>query len=203
MRYDLYALAAPRDLPAEEVATRIEAWEASGGDPAVAPFDPSSDVAGFFREVEHDLRGIPGFEIVADAEPHTGRGPVWLQTDPPPPAHIAGLRVPRGTPEALREVLGDIYGTAAKFDVRLFDAERGVLHDPLAELGAYASATFWPSGAIRAAVVGGAGLVAAILAWVVGVPIVSGLVIVIGLFMFALAVFTFAVEARKRGGRAG
>lgn len=203
MRYDLYALAGPRDLAVETLVERLTAWEAAGGDPATAPFEPSSDVAGFFREVEHDLRGIPGFEILADAEPHTGRGPVWLQTDPAPPAHIAALRVPRGTPDALREVLGDIYGTAAKFDVLLFDAGLGKLHEPLAELGAYASATFWPGGAIRGALVGGGALLAALVAWAVGIPIVSGLVIIVGLFMFSLSVFTFVAEARKRGARAG
>lgn len=198
MRFDLYAIAGPRDLPIEELTARLEAWEAAGADPATAPFDPSSDVAGFYRELEHDLRDVPGFEIVADADPHTGRGPVWLQTDPAPPAHIAALRVPRGTPDDLREVLGEVYGAAAKFDVLLFDAGLGRLHEPLAELGAYASATFWPGGAIRAAGVGGGALLAAIAAWLIGIPIVSGIVIVVGLFVFSLAAFTFLVEGRKR-----
>jgi hypothetical protein len=198
MRYDLYAFAAPRDLSVEELTQRLEAWEAGGGDPAAAPFEPSSNVAGFYREVEHDLRDIGGVEIVADAERHRGRGPVWLQTEPAPPAHIAAVHLPRSSPEALEEALSTIYGTAAKFDVVLFDANRGVVHEPLAELGAYAEATFWPRGAMRAAVVGGAALVATMVAWITGIPIVGGIVVIVGAFMFSLAVFTFAVEARKR-----
>ncbi len=56
MRHDLYAWAGPRDLSAEEAADRIEQWEARGGALSDAPFEPSSDVAGFYRELEHDLR---------------------------------------------------------------------------------------------------------------------------------------------------
>lgn len=197
MRYDIYAWGAPRDLSAEAAADRIEQWEARGGNPSDAPFEPSSDVAGFFRELEHDFRGLPGFEVVADAEAHTGRGPVWLQTDPPPPAHIAAVRLPRDH-DALRDVLADIYGTATKFDLVLLDTNRGVIQEPMAEMSAYASATFWPYGAIRGAIAGGAGLVAAVAAYLVGIPIVSGLVIVVGLFMFVLSVVTFVAELRKR-----
>jgi hypothetical protein len=198
MRHDIYAFAAPRDLSVEQLTERLEAWEGAGGEPATAPFEPSSDVAGFYREIEHDLRGIPGFGIVADATPHTGRGPVWLQTEPAPPAHVAALRLPRGTPDALTAVLDDVYGTAAKFDVMLFDANRGVLHEPLAAMGAHADATFWPGGAVRGIVVGSGGLVAVIAAWVVGIPLVSGVVVIVGGFLFALAALTLVAETRKR-----
>ena len=201
MRFDIYAWAAPRDLAAEDAAARIEAWEAEGGDLAKAPFEASSDVAGFYREVEHDLRGTEDFAIVADADPHTGRGPVWLQTDPPPPAHLAAIRLPRTTPDALREALSVVYGTATKFDLVFLDANQGVVHQPMAEMSAYASATFWPYGAIRSIVVGGVALLLAIGAYLVGVPILSGLVMVVGVFMAVHSVVTLVAEARKRGER--
>jgi hypothetical protein len=199
MRYDVYAWSAPRDLSVEDVVARIEAWEAEGGDPAKAPFEPSSDVAGFYRELEHDMREIAAFEIVADAGKHTGRGPVWLQTDPPPPAHVAAIRLPRTTEVELAEALNLMYGTATKFDLLFLDANQRVIHQPLQEMATYASATFWPSGAIRAVIAGGAGLVAAIVAYLLGIPIVSGIVIIIGLFLFVLSVATLVSEARKRG----
>ncbi len=198
MRHDLYAWAGPRDLTAEEAADRIEQWEARGGDPSDAPFEPSSDVAGFYRELEHDLRGMPDVEVLADAQPHTGRGPVWLQTDPPPPAHIAAIRLPRASPDDLRAALNDLYGTATKFDLVVLDALHGVVHQPMAEMAALASATFWPGGAIRAVIAGGGGLLAAIAAYLVGIPIVSGIVIVVGLFLFVLSVVTVVAELRKR-----
>jgi hypothetical protein len=197
MRYDIYAWAAPRDLSPEDAADRIEDWEARGGDPALAPFEPSSDTAGFYRELESDMRDLPGFEIVADAEPHRGRGPVWLQTEPAPPAHIVALRLPRGSDSALRSVLNDVYGIGTKFDLILLDAANAVLHEPMAEMGAYADATFWPSGAIRAAFFGGLGLLAAVAAYLIGIPIVSGLVMIVGLFMFVLTVSVFVTYARK------
>ena len=198
MRFDIYAWAAPRDLSAEDATARIEEWEAGGGDPAKAPFEASSDVAGFYREVEHDLRGAAEFAIVADAEPHTGRGPVWLQTDPAPPAHVAAIRLPRTTPDELREALSIVYGTATKFDLVFLDANQGVVHQPMAEMSAYASATFWPYGAVRSIVVGGVALVVAMAAYLIGVPILSGLVIVVGVFMAVLSVVTLVAEARKR-----
>jgi hypothetical protein len=198
MRHDIYAWSAPRDLSPEDAANRIEGWEADGGDPARAPFEPSSDTAGFYRELEHDMRDLPGFAIVADAEPHTGRGPVWLQTDPAPPAHIVAVSLPRGPESALREVLNDVYGTGTKFDLILLDANNGVLHEPMAEMAAYADATFWPSGAIRSGIAGGGGLLAAIAAYLLGIPIFSGLVMIIGLFMFVLSVAVFASQVRKR-----
>ena len=64
-------------------------------------------------------------------------------------------------------------------------------------MAAYASATFWPAGAIQAAVAGGIGLVIAVVAWVVGIPVLSGIVVLIGGFMFVLAVYTFIHEGRK------
>jgi hypothetical protein len=80
----------------------------------------------------------------------------------------------------------------------VLDAANGVIHEPMAELSAYASATFWPHGAIRAGIAGGGGLVAAIAAYLVGIPIASGLVIIVGSFLFLLTVVTFVGEARKR-----
>ena len=57
MRFDIYAWAAPRDLSPEAAADRIDEWETRGGEPADAPFEPSSDIACFYREVEHSNRG--------------------------------------------------------------------------------------------------------------------------------------------------
>ena len=198
MRHDLYAWAGPRDLSAEAAIERIERWEAAGGTPADAPFEPSSDTAGFFRELESDMRGLPGFEIIGDAQPHAGRGPVWLQTDPPPPAHLVAVTLPRASERALREVLADAYGTATKFDLIVLDATNRIIHEPMAEMAAYARATFWPGGAIRAGGFGIGGLLFAIVAYIVGIPIVSGVAIAIGLFLFVLTMSTFVVELRGR-----
>ena len=65
-------------------------------------------------------------------------------------------------------------------------------------MAAQASADFWPAGAIRAAVVGGIGLVAAIVAWNAGIPIVSGLIAIVGAFMALMAIVTFVAEGRTR-----
>ena len=76
---------------------------------------------------------------------------------------------------------------------------------PQEEMAAYASATFWPGGAVQAAVAGGFGLVLAIVGWFLPLPIVGWILIIVGGFMFVMAVFTFVHEGRaamrSRGSR--
>ena len=48
-----------------------------------------------------------------------------------------------------------------------------------------------PAGAIQAAVAGGVGGVIAIVAWILGIPLVSGALVLAGGFMFVMAVYTF------------
>ncbi len=73
----------------------------------------------------------------------------------------------------------------------------GVLHLPLQELAAYASAKFWPAGAIQAAVAGGIGAVIAVVAWILGIPLLSGILMIVGGLLFVMAVYTFVHEGRK------
>ena len=64
-------------------------------------------------------------------------------------------------------------------------------------MAAHASATFWPGGAIQAAVAGGIGGVIAVVAWFLGIPLLSGVLVVVGGFMVVMAVYTFIHEGRK------
>ena len=87
----------------------------------------------------------------------------------------------------------------------VFDARSRRVHLPLEEMAAHASATFWPGGAIQAAVAGGIGGAIAVGAWFLGIPVLSGLLVVVGGFMVVMAVYTFIHEGRKtaRNGRTG
>lgn len=78
----------------------------------------------------------------------------------------------------------------------LFDARDRRVHLPLDELAAHASATFWPRGAIQAAVAGGIGGLIAVIAWIIAIPALSGILIIVGGFMFLMAVYTFIHEGR-------
>ncbi|MFL5778754.1 MAG: hypothetical protein ACJ761_07400 [Chloroflexota bacterium] len=184
---DLYVWSSPRDIEADAAQALIDRWQAAGGDPSESPFEPSTDVWWFHRELTHDERGV---EVLSDAVPTTSRTPVWLAPDPGPPARVVRIRL---TPDR-RDVAESVLGLAAKYDLVVF--ERGRIHRPLKELAAYASATFWPRGAIRAAVAGGIGLVMAVVAWLVGIPVVSWIIVVIGGFLFVMAVYTFVHEGR-------
>jgi hypothetical protein len=200
MTFELYVWKSPRELDADSVDALLDSWRAAGGDPAASPFEPSDDVGWFYLELTKDE---PELGASSDALPSTSKTPVWLRTSPePPPARV--VRIPL-TDETQSHVLDSVYGLAAKYDLVVYDAGGRGLHLPLDEMAAYASATFWPAGAIQAAVAGGAGLVIAVVAWFLGIPVISGVAIVIGLFLFGGAIYTFIHEGRKaiRGRRPG
>jgi len=192
MTFDLYVWKSPRDLDSDAIDALLDGWHAAGGDPATSPFEPSTDVGWFYIELTKDE---PELGASSDALPSSSKTPIWLGTTPdPPPARVVRIPVDGRTPT---DVLDSVYGLAAKYDLVLYDTRNRGVHLPLEDLAAYASATFWPAGAIQAAVAGGVGLVIAAVAWFIGIPILSGIAIVIGGFLFIMAVFTFVHEGRK------
>lgn len=197
---DLYVWKAPPDFDADAAEALLAGWREAGGDPRQSPFEPSTDVGWFYRELMHE---VPGLVAASDAVPNTSRGPIWLSGDSEPPARVVAMDLATATPP---DALGTILGLAAKYDLVLFDTRSGRLHRPLEELLAHASATFWPAGAIQAALAGGFGGVIAIAAWLLGIPLLSGVIAVIGGFLFVMAVYSFiheggkALGARRTGG---
>ncbi|HET9347324.1 MAG TPA: hypothetical protein VFO05_16650 [Candidatus Limnocylindrales bacterium] len=202
MSFDIYVWSEPRDLDADAVETLLRGWQEAGGDPAASPFEPSTNVGWFHRELTRDQ---PGLEVSSDAVPSTSTRPVWLSTDDEPPARVVGVNIPRDDEDAARDALEDIWGLAAKYDLVVYEVGRQAIHLPLKEIGDYASATFWPRGAIQAGVVGGMAGIVAVVAWLLAIPVVSGIVALIAGFMFVLAVLTFVAEGRNtiRERRAG
>jgi hypothetical protein len=192
MPFDLYVWQSPRDIDDQRAAALVKTWEAAGEDAATAPFEPSTDIGWFHRELKNDRTAL---ELVSDANPNPSTKPVWLSGgDEEPAARVVAVRI---TPEATAEDINDVFSLAVKYDLVLFDARNGRVHFPMQEMAAYADATFWPSGAIQAAVAGGFGLLIAVIAWIIGIPILSWIVILVGGFMFVMAVFTFIHEGRK------
>jgi hypothetical protein len=189
--HDLYIWKTPADIDVDEAARLVADWQALGGDPAASPFEPSSDVAWFYRELMLDE---PRLDAVSDAPPNPSRTPVWLATNEESPARVVAIRLPA---DPSRDALDDVFALATKYDLVLYDARHARLHHPLEELAAYASATFWPSGAIQAGVAGGAGLLVAVLAWLLAIPVLSWIAVLVGGFMFVMAIYTFVHEGRK------
>jgi hypothetical protein len=189
--FDLYAWKSPRDLDDDRAEALVQGWQDAGGDPSRSPFEPSTDVGWFHREL---MKDEPGLEASSDAVPNPSTTPIWLAGTDEPPARVVAISLSPATP---REALDTIFGLATKYDLVLFDAASRRLHFPLEEMAAYASATFWPAGAIQAAVAGGIGGVIAVVAWFVGIPLVSGVLMLVGGFMFVMAVYTFIHEGRK------
>jgi hypothetical protein len=188
----IYVWAEPRDIDASRATELVRDWLATGGDPSQSPFAPTTDVAWFHRELTKDL---PDIDTVSDGARNVNRRPIFLETDDPEPARVVAIRLPADTS---RDVLTEIYSLAVKYDLVVFNPERGDLRRPMDEMAAYASATFWPSGAIRALVAGGIAAVLTLAAWFLNIPILSGIVIIIGVFMVVLTILTFVSEGRKR-----
>jgi hypothetical protein len=190
MPFDLYVWQSPRDVDDERAVSLVRAWEAEGENPSTAPFGASTDIAWFHRELKHDAAGL---ELVSAADLNPSTTPVWLATNDEPAARIVAIRI---TPSATVDDVDDVFSLAVKYDLVLFDRRRGRVHFPMQEMADYADAKFWPGGAIQAALAGAFGVLIAIAAWIVGIPILSGIVIVIGGFMFVMAVFTFVHAGR-------
>ncbi len=200
MTFDIYAWKAPRDLDADGAEAALEAWQGSGGDPSRSPFEPDTDVGWFYREL---MKEVPGLVASSDAVPNASEAPIWLSATLEPPARVVAIRL---SPASPGDALASIFGLAAKYDLVLFDPHSRRIHLPLEEMAAHASATFWPAGAIQAAVAGGIGGAIAVVGWALGIPLLSGLLALIGGFMFTMAVYTFvhegrtAVKRRRTGG---
>lgn len=192
MAFDLYAWKSPRALDADRAEELLESWRATGSDPSTSPFEPDADVGWFHREL---MKDVPGLVVSSDAVPNPSAAPIWLAaTTEQPPARLVVISL---SPTAPRDTIEAIFGLAAKYDLVLFDARSRRVHLPLEEMAAHASATFWPGGAIQAGVAGGIGGVIAVVAWFLGIPLLSGLLVVVGGFLVVMAVYTFIHESRK------
>jgi hypothetical protein len=190
--YDLYLWSEPRDVDADGARALIRSWEDAGGAPVEAPFEPSTDIGWFVRELVGD---VPDLELRSDAAPSGSRTPIWMSGTDEAPARVAALRLPAPGASS-RDAIEVILRLAAKYDLLVFDARTQALSRPLDLLAAHASATFWPGGAIQAGVAGAVGLVIAVIAWMLSIPVLSGALVVVGAFIVLMAVLTFVHEAR-------
>jgi hypothetical protein len=192
MTVQLYVWKEPRVSDPEAAAELVRAWTDEGGAAAGRPFEASNDVHWFFNELVKDA---PDVEATIDETHEHGTEKWWWAHEPGPTDRLAVVTLTEATHPS---VVSDIFSMAAKYDLVIYDPANGRVHLPLEEMTAYAEATFWPSGAIQAAVAGLIGGGLAIAAWIVSIPILSGIVVVVGGFMAVMAIYTFVHEGRKR-----
>jgi hypothetical protein len=136
-------------------------------------------------------------EVSSDAVPKASRLPIVLSTEDEPPARVMAIRLPREDAAAAHEALEEIYSLAVKYDTVVYEPARAAIHQPQREMAEYASATFWPRDAIRTVVAIVIGLGVGVLAWQLGVPLLSGGIALFALFMVAIFVVTLVSEGRK------
>ena len=192
--FDLLVWAEPKDLDDQQAPALITKWLDAGMDPASSPFEPSTDMGWFYREL---MQNEPQVVAITDAKPTTTTKPVGLSggDDGEPPARVVAIRL---VDETVASIVDTVFGRAIKYDLMVFEAHRGRVMRPHGEMSDYASATFWPAGAIRTIVAGLLGLGLAIGGWILGIPIVGWLLILIGGFLFILCLSVLAGETRTR-----
>src|SRR4026208_2584728 len=100
MTFALYAWAAPGVVDVPKARALTVQWIEAGADPAASPFEPSMDVAWFYREVTKDL---PSIDAVSDGAPNASSRPIWLETDDPAPARVVAIRLSPAAPRAEME----------------------------------------------------------------------------------------------------
>jgi hypothetical protein len=192
--YTLYVWKRPRVTDPDEAAALLERWDESGDDAADRPFEATTDVHWFLVELRNDL---PELDATSDQEHAHPIKKLWWLDDPGPVDRVVTMQL---APETPQDAIATIASLAMKYDLVLFDPQRRSAHLPMEEMAAHASATFWPRGAIQAFVAGALGGLAAVIAWLLGIPIVSGIMVIVGAFMLVMAMFTFVHEGRKRLG---
>jgi hypothetical protein len=211
----LHVWKSPRPADAAEAAAIL----------ASASFESSDDVRWFARELAGDAppiwnpdaapRGgpypdtvvaVPIPEPSGDDAAGSGDGAGWGDGagsgDGAGRGDGTGWAHPGLHEAAVRDLLADVFGLATKYDLIVFEPDRGIVTAPSEAMAAHASATFWPGGAIRSIVATVIALGVAAGAFAVGIPIVSGVVVLFALFMAAIFAFTIVSEARKRIGGA-
>jgi hypothetical protein len=197
---DLYIWESPRDMDAAGAAELVAGWQSAGGIPRESPFGQSTSVGWFVRELKKDY---PELVLETDAVPTITSTPVWMSGSNEPPARVVVIR---DYPSIAGEVHEDVMSLATKYDLAVFypDGPNGpVLTFPFKALEEYASATFWPRGARQAATAGVGGAILAVVAWAIGIPVISGVLVVIGVFLAAMSVLTFVWEGRRAMARRG
>ena len=195
--FDLVVWRAPHEVDDAQAADLVDAWLASGADPLANPFEASTDIGWFYRELrEND----PDIDAVSDANPRRTKVPIWASGSDEAAARVVAIRL-AGAPEARQAQIELLFSLAMKYDLVVFDANRRTVSRPLDQIGAYASASFWPRGALRAVSAGTIGLVVAIVGWVLGIRVVSGIAVIVGVLFFVLAAYTLAAATLARLGR--
>ena len=152
-------------------------------------FERSPDVLRFYDEL---TERYPPLESFPESELAAGTAITYWSDSPERSDRFVAMSLQWRVPDDVVEFIGDL---ATKHGLVLFDPAGPDVHRP----GVPDERTpFGVAGAVQATVVGLAGLLLAIVAWFLSIPIVSGILIVIGLFLALMAVYTLVHEFRER-----
>ena len=172
-------------------AALVERWQAAGGDPAASPFESTTESGGSIASSPRITRGSTRrpMPCAAPARPRSGCPGVMSR-----PARVVAIRL---TPAAAHDELDSIFGLAAK--VRPGRVRRTERRPPPAPPGA--GRVHQRQVLARGRDPGGGrrrdGAVIAVVAWILGIPLLSGILMIVGGFLFVMAVYTFVHEGRK------
>jgi uncharacterized membrane protein len=185
MSYDLMVWKGPVVATGEEADELLRRSYAEGD----AVFEQSPDVLRFYDELTErypPLESFPESELVA------GTAVTYWSDSPERSDRVVAMSLQWGVPDDVVEFIGDL---ATKHGLVLFDPAGPDVHRP----GVPDERTpFGAAGTVQTIVAGLAGLLLAVVAWLLSIPILSGILIVIGLFLGLMAGYTLVRESRGR-----
>jgi hypothetical protein len=151
MAFDLLVWSSPRELDADAAGALVHRWLDEGGDPARA------------------LRASRRHRVVRPRAAQTTCPTSTSSRMPSRPSplgrcgsprtrnrrRVAAIRLARDG--RVQDELESIFGLATKYDLMVYEPARHRVMRPMQVMADHASATFWPRGAIQAAVGGALG----------------------------------------------
>lgn len=184
MSFDLYVWKGPVVATGEEAGELVRRSFTEGD----VVFEPSPDVLRFYEEL---TERYPPLESFPEAQLVAGTAVTYWSDSPERSNRVVSMSLQWRVPDGVVEYIGDL---ATKHGLILFDPQGPDVHRP----GVPDERTpFGAQGAIQATIAGLAGLALAVAAWFVSIPILSGILIVVGLFFAVMAVYALITELRE------
>jgi hypothetical protein len=184
MSYDLIVWKGPVTSSEDEARALVDRWhnDESG------TFEPSRDVSRFYDAL---MQRYPALESFSDEELRSAARPTYWAVTPERSDRIVDMSFSWSVPG---EVIDDVMALARDHGLVLYDPQAPYVRLPDDD---DEGTPFGVHGFAWATLVGTFGALLAIVAWMLSIPILSGIIVVVGGFLAIMAVLTLVHEGRE------
>ena len=183
MSFDLLVWKSPVVSTDEEARALADRWAES----ETGPFEPSPDVARFYDAL---MERYPPLEAFSDEQLRRKPGVTHWSVTPERSDRVVLLNFSWSVPG---DVLDDVVTLAREHGLVLYDPQGPNVTLPDGDDG---GTPFGAEGFVWGTLVGIFGALLAVVAWMLSIPILSGILVVVGAFLAVMAVLTLVFEGR-------